>query len=265
MNCTTEITTIAAFISHIEAKCQRDYTLFRGQPKQAKNRPLLPPIGRKSFTPRRSLATSEREMLSEFKAIALPFLQFTPSHQLEWLAVAQHHGMSTRLLDWTTNPLAALWFAIRSAANDRTDAEVWYFAPEKRDHVSAEATASPLTVSRCLVYRPAHIAARIVRQAGWFTLHPIGDDGEFVSLNRAADFSSRLWCLRVPRNAFRDMRYSLDRYGAHEATFLPDLPGAAAYVDWCHRLLPDETKKAGQKHRRRSPRSLPDTSARNAR
>jgi hypothetical protein len=36
------------------------------------------------------------------------------------------------------------------------------------------------------------------------------------------------------------MRYSLDRYGAHEAAFMPDLPGTAAYIDWCHRLLDDE-------------------------
>jgi hypothetical protein len=45
------------------------------------------------------------------------------------------------------------------------------------------------------------------------------------------------------------MRYSLDRYGAHEATFMPDLPGAAAYVDWCHRQLPDEQRNSNDSRR----------------
>jgi hypothetical protein len=234
------IASIVAFVAHIEEHCDRDYFLFRGQPRQEEERPLLPPIGRPKFAARRSLVRDEREMLEEFMAQSVPLLPFTPASPLEWLAVAQHHGMSTRLLDWTTNPLAALWFAIRSSATDGKDAEVHYFESEERDWVSAEAKVSPLTVSRCLVYRPPHISARIVRQSGWFTLHPMNADGVFVSLEEDSDFKDRLRCLSIPKSAFREMRYSLDRYGAHEAAFMPDLPGTAAYIDWCHRLLDDE-------------------------
>ncbi|MEI7780515.1 MAG: FRG domain-containing protein [Planctomycetota bacterium] len=244
------IASIVAFIEHIEEKCDKDYVLFRGQPQQKKKRPLLPLIGRPNFAARQNLIQDERQMLEEFMAQSVPLLSFRPASPLEWLAVAQHHGMSTRLLDWTTNPLAALWFAIRSGAQKRKDAEVHYFESEDRDWVSAEAKASPLTVSRCLVYRPPHISARIVRQSGWFTLHPLDAGGAFVSLNEDPAFTDRLRCLRVPKTAFPKMRYALDRYGAHEAAFMPDLPGTAAYVDWCHRLLDDE--KAGGKRRRRT-------------
>lgn len=237
----SRITTIVEFIQHIEKNCEEDYVLFRGQPQQKKKRPLLPLIGRISFVPRHALVQDERQMLEAFMAQAVPLLPFSPTSPLEWLAVAQHHGMSTRLLDWTTNPLAALWFAITSSAEkQKRSAEVWYFAPEDRDMVSSEAKVAPLTVSRCFVYRPAHISPRIVRQAGWFTLHPIDGDGSFLSLDDDPAFMKRLNCLRIPRKAFPEIRYALDRYGAHEAAFMPDLPGTAAHVDWCHRLLDDE-------------------------
>lgn len=234
------IATIAAFVEHIEKHCAGDYFLFPGQPQQEEKGSLLPPIGRPKFAARHNLVRNEREMLEEFMAQSVPLLSFTPASPLDWLAVAQHHGMSTRLLDWTTNPLAALWFAIRNSASKGTDAEVHYFQSEERDWVSAEAKGSPLTVSRCLVYRPPHISARIVRQSGWFTLHPMNAEGTFVSLDEDSDFKQRLHCLRIPKSAFQEMRYSLDRYGAHEAAFMPDLPGTAAYIDWCHRLLEDE-------------------------
>lgn len=231
------IESISDFIGHIEHHCQKDNILFRGQPGR---HDLLPAVGRKDFRPRHSRETSERQMLADFKAVAIPFLTARPESELEWLALAQHHGMSTRLLDWTTNPLAALWFAIRSAAPDREPADVWYFLPEPGDTAGPEAEQSPLDVSRCQVYRPAHISSRIVRQSGWFTLHAANADGYFRPLNEDDYFASRLTRLRVPYTAFSQIRYSLDRYGAHEATFMPDLPGAATYVDWCHRLLEDE-------------------------
>lgn len=51
----------------------------------------------------------ERVMISQFKTAGAPFLAGFDDAQI--YMTAQHYGMPTRLLDWSTNPLAALFFA----------------------------------------------------------------------------------------------------------------------------------------------------------
>jgi len=51
-------------------------------------------------------------MLQEFKRLTLPVINLVPKNDFEWLFLAQHYGLPTRLLDWTTNPMIALFFAV---------------------------------------------------------------------------------------------------------------------------------------------------------
>jgi type I restriction enzyme M protein len=53
-------------------------------------------------------------MLEKFKREAIPYLTIKPNDDWDWLALAQHHGLPTRLLDWTQNPLVAVGIASTS-------------------------------------------------------------------------------------------------------------------------------------------------------
>lgn len=61
---------------------------------------------------------SPERMFNEFKIKAGPFLEKEPKNDFEWMFLMQHYGVPTRLLDWTTNALIALYFAIESTPSN---------------------------------------------------------------------------------------------------------------------------------------------------
>ena len=139
----------------------------------------------------------ERSLFGAFKRAARPFVPAPLANDWEWLALAQHHGEPTRLVDWSTSPLVAAWFATTSYPHD-TDAVV--FALDlSRDDLSSCDVATGKTSDGVTIHDPlepkagvflveiAPVSPRITTQRGIFTAHgspttpfPVADADRFI-------------------------------------------------------------------------------------
>lgn len=69
--------------------------------------------------------TSEKGLLEQFIQEASGYVDIPPDDLIRWAEYAQHYGVPTRFLDWTTNPLTALYFSLRERENIKKDGVVW--------------------------------------------------------------------------------------------------------------------------------------------
>lgn len=113
------ITSVVDLISTVEPLGHEAQILFRGQNC---NDALLPKVVRKD--PTKNTADQERKMLDELKRRSAQDPNFIGRDDWDCLVYAQHYGMATRLLDWTVNPLIALWFAV-SDQNENKDSYMY--------------------------------------------------------------------------------------------------------------------------------------------
>lgn len=108
---------------------QKRRLYFRGQSRRVHDGyRLTPSIARYPHLAKRSLGELEQlecEVLETFSNHLLTYVQHRPQTQWEELAIAQHHGLPTRFMDWTTNPLVALYFAVRHTGGRAGDSAVY--------------------------------------------------------------------------------------------------------------------------------------------
>jgi hypothetical protein len=181
-------------------------------------------------------------MLDEWKLQALPYIDSQPADDWDWLAVAQHFGMATRLLDWTLNPLAALWFAVERPPTEESTGVVWLFEATEADYLKPAERSSPLAIDQTHVFRPRHLTRRIIAQAGWFTAHKYLEtaSSSYVPLDKDARFKERLSKLLVPPEYFSDLRRELDRFGINAASLYGGPDGLGRHIEWLHSYYADE-------------------------
>jgi hypothetical protein len=193
----------------------------------------------------------EAAMLRAFRKYARYEL---PSYESlwDWLAVAQHHGLPTRLLDWTYSPFVAMHFA--SLGDPGVDGLIWcvdygitnrhlprplqsalreeeadVFTGEMLDRV-VEGLGSLDRLSKrefIAFFEPPSLDSRIVNQFALFSLMS-SPRGRIDDLLAAIPNAARK--LIVPAGLKREVRDLLDQGNINERVLFPGLDGLSQYL-----------------------------------
>lgn len=129
---------------------------FRGQPRADWR---LSPSLERTIESKKSLQVGafvnerfeERVLLRQFKKRAFQYIIDTPDEDddLEWLALMQHHGAPTRLLDWTLSPYVGLFFALAEAVPEQPTALWAVNTLALKQHAEVELQCSDPSYSSC--------------------------------------------------------------------------------------------------------------------
>jgi len=229
------ICSVAALSELIESEFQDDQkttVLYRGH--GATSFRLRPKVGR-CLPVRNSTkeVVNEKLMLELFRRQSTDRLEVANADDWELLAIAQHHGLATRLLDWTRSPLVALYFSVckecESRDSDgrprREDAEILAWRCPKEDLSTPLPKVGPLQIKKTIRYIPRVVTSRLRAQTGVFTVHS-DPTQEFVP-------KGTLVRVRISYDNRKELKDSLFRHGVHEAVVFPDIDGLARHIEWC--------------------------------
>jgi hypothetical protein len=201
----------------------------------------------------------ERHLSQEFRALAAAHL-VGREKDAEVYFLQQHYGMPTRLLDWTTSLLTALWFAVENE-DDTHNGKIFMmdaYSMKTNDTYKDFGIASPTNTvllkalepifqwtevsnfpNFIIPVRPAHNDWRIRQQQSFFTFHVPDASGKEISTKKAALTKSdnpTLKSIIVPKEKKKDIKKVIELLGINAFTVYGDLNNlskslVAAYVD----------------------------------
>jgi hypothetical protein len=194
-------------------------------------------------------------------SILRAFRKYAPEHTprgvdsiWHWLAVAQHHGLPTRLVDWTYSPLVALHFATAYPAEYGQDGVVWcmnfveanQLLPKQLKAMLEAESSNTFTVEMLSEFptlrsfdalarepfvafiEPPSLDARILNQFALFSLMPSPATRLDEWLNGHPHLCRRVV---VPSELKWEVRDKLDQANINERTLFPGLDGLSRWLE----------------------------------
>ncbi|HDY87271.1 MAG TPA: FRG domain-containing protein [bacterium] len=208
---------------------------FRGQGDYTK--PLIPSVGRERYS-----VDYERDILHRFRRRSVSHY----NRILSWwetIFLARHHELPTRLIDWSTNPFVAAFFASKSLKHRKKDGAIWVLVRQlSEDHDLNVFESSPInkykyckdiqfTIEGVKLIYPFYISPRMTAQGSLFTIQDQPEEKlegysfrDYTRQNFDV-FHIRKW--RVPPTGKEKLIKELEEVGINNQTLLPDLLGLA--------------------------------------
>jgi hypothetical protein len=190
---------------------------FRGQ--NVSSWKLIPRAGRPSIAGR-----NDKVLFKHWKRRSIAYLQKENYTNWEFLAIANHTGVPTRLLDWSQNPLVAVFFAC--IENFDSDGAVYIYEPS--GYVKME-EFDPFDIEEDTIYfvQPTASSDRIINQVGYFSIH---NKPNFELTDKTAD--SSIEKVIIPKEFKKEIIFMLNQFGINNLTIYPDLEGLSKHLVW---------------------------------
>ncbi len=228
-----EITKLSEYMEFVEG-LGKGFSLSRGQ---SQNYPLLPSALRRDSSGNRKYAKREiKNFLEQFKINSYQYMP-TPwdvRNDVEWMLYAQHYGIPTRLMDFTTSHITSLLFAVEKSFQHESDkdAVVYFLSPEMLNmkhkqqmsiiNISNENESSLDGLDGPVVIQGRKINPRVNAQKGLFVLFQ-DDDNPLENIND----DSILKKLIIKSDYTKSMLASLYSMGITFTHIYPELDSVA--------------------------------------
>lgn len=255
---------------------------FRGQKNSSWG--LSPKIWRSEYED-----ANEAEMRLEFESVGTPLTQSGMAYgKWHWYFLMQHYRVPTRLLDWSTSPLVALYFAVSEEST--SDRAVWIVDPWRwnRAHVKGlygpaiadwretrkylldledafdtEVSENQTQKRWPIAIEPSHVDRRVAAQGSKFVLFGTEKDmTESPAINNRRGGKTKhaiVDKIVIPNLVADQLREELNQIGINERSMFPDLEGLGRHICWewkCREALGGNKRSSQRKRSLRSSRVI---------